>query len=306
MGGSAADTPTTPEFLRASDAERDHAVDELKKEFVDGRLSHETFIYRMQSALGAKNHGQLAHLFADLPPRRPHLLARVWAYLCGRRPDEPDPMPMPAMPQGPYGIPAPGFPATHLAAPGYPGMAGHGGGHRWHGPPGPPGPPGAPGPPESGGSGQPGVPMPLFFPPGSGTSFTIGRTQECDLRIADLSVSRLHARLVRVEDGWLLRDLGSHNGTRVNGWLIREPVPVRAGDRVEFGSALFVITEPVIRPVPVVQSAPVTGPFAQGGPVVPPGPIAQGGPVVPAGPADQPEPVSPVIQIGPVDPALPE
>ncbi len=268
MGGSAADTPTTPDFLRASDAERDHAVDELKKEFVDGRLSHETFVYRMHSALGAKNHGQLARLFADLPPRRPRLLARAWAFLRGRRADDPDSMPLPAMPQGPYGVPAPGFPATHLAAPGYQAMAAHGHPPQLHDPYGRPGPygfPGPPGPPESSGSGQPGVPMPLFFPPGSGTSFTIGRTQECDLRISDLSVSRLHARLVRVEDGWLLRDLGSHNGTRVNGWLIREPVPVRAGDRVEFGSALFVIQEPVAGPAPVVLPAPVTGPVVQDG-----------------------------------------
>lgn len=273
MGGSAADTPTTPEFLRASDAERDHAVDELKKEFADGRLSHETFIYRMQSALGAKNHGQLARLFTDLPPRRPNLLARAWAYLCGRPADEPDPMPPPAMPPAPYGIPAPGFPATYLAVPGYPGMAGHESGPppRWHGPPGPP---------ESSGSGQPGVPMPLFFPPGSGTSFTIGRTQECDLRIADLSVSRLHARLVRVDDGWLLRDLGSHNGTRVNGWLIREPVPVRAGDRVEFGSALFVVQEQVLQPGPVIQAEPI----------IQPEPVIQAEPVVQAEPADQAPP----------------
>ena len=86
--------------------------------------------------------------------------------------------------------------------------------------------------------------MPLFFPPGSGTSFTIGRTQDCDLRIADLSVSRLHAQLERGEDGWLLSDLGSHNGTRVNGWRVREPVPVRPGDVLQFGSATFVIRAP--------------------------------------------------------------
>jgi hypothetical protein len=308
MGGSAADTPTTPEFLRASDAERDHAVDELKKEFVDGRLSHETFIYRMQSALGAKNHGQLAGLFTDLPPRRPHLLARAWAFLCGRHEDEPDPMPVPPVPQGPYGIPAPGFPGpSSLAVPGYPGMAGHEPAHghpaRWHGPP---GPPGSHGPAQGGGSGQHGVPMPLSFPPGSGTSFTIGRTQECDLRIADLSVSRLHARLVRVDEGWLLRDLGSHNGTRVNGWLIREPVPLRAGDRVEFGSALFVILpEPAVLPRPVIQPDPVArpGPVVQPEPVVQPGPVAQPDPVAQPGPVVQPEPVvqpGPVIQPGPV------
>ena len=70
MGGSTADTPTTPESLRASDAERDHAVSELRNEFAEGRLSHETFMYRMQSALDARHRGQLAGLFTDLPPRR--------------------------------------------------------------------------------------------------------------------------------------------------------------------------------------------------------------------------------------------
>jgi pSer/pThr/pTyr-binding forkhead associated (FHA) protein len=61
-------------------------------------------------------------------------------------------------------------------------------------------------------------------------------------------VSRTHAELTRGEDGWLLTDLGSHNGTRLNGWLIHETVPVRAGDTVEFGSAAFVVTEPLPQP----------------------------------------------------------
>ncbi len=51
----------------------------------------------------------------------------------------------------------------------------------------------------------------------------------------------MHALLVRREGGWVLSDLGSHNGTRLNGWLVREPVPVQAGDRVEFGSMAFII-----------------------------------------------------------------
>jgi pSer/pThr/pTyr-binding forkhead associated (FHA) protein len=58
-----------------------------------------------------------------------------------------------------------------------------------------------------------------------------------------LSVSRRHAELVRGVGGWLLSDLGSHNGTRLNGWLVRETVPVRAGDRLEFGSAIFVLQD---------------------------------------------------------------
>jgi hypothetical protein len=224
MGGSTADTPTTPEFLRASDAERDHAVSELRNEFAEGRLSHETFVYRMQNALDARHRGQLAGLFTDLPPRRPGLLARIKAVLRGEEPparhDQPDagrlrtqrihevPGPGPRVlpwvrsgPAGPAGPAAPSAPARMPAA----------------------------------------VPAPLFFPPGSGTRFTIGRTRECDLCLADLSVSRMHALLVRREDGWVLSDLGSHNGTRLNGWLVREPVSVHPGDRVEFGSMTFVI-----------------------------------------------------------------
>ena len=207
MGGSTADTPTTPESLRASDAERDHAVGELRNEFAEGRLSHETFMYRMQSALDARHRGQLAGLFTDLPPRRPgagKLMARIRALLRTQ--------------------PAAG-PSYEQAPPRIPPLP-----HAWQGPPAPPANP-AP----------LAAPAPLAFPPGSGVRFTIGRTRDCDLCLTDLSVSRMHALLVRREDGWVLSDLGSHNGTRLNGWLVREPVQVRVGDRVEFGSMAFII-----------------------------------------------------------------
>ena len=217
MGGSTADTPTTPEFLRASDAERDQAVSELRNEFAEGRLSHETFMYRMHSALDARNRGQLAGLFTDLPRRRPGpkgLLARIRGALRGSRPDR-------EAPKGPG--------AEQIAWP----------------PPRPPRPPGiAWGQPDRGEQASPAPPAepaPLFFPPGSGVRFTIGRTRDCDLCLTDLSVSRMHALLVRRQDGWVLSDLGSHNGTRLNGWLVREPIQVHAGDRVEFGSMAFII-----------------------------------------------------------------
>jgi hypothetical protein len=217
MGGSTADTPTTPEDLRASDAERDHAVSELRDEFAEGRLSHETFIYRMQSALDARHRGQLAGLFTDLPSRRPGLMARIRAAL--RRED-------PAAREGrPDGIR--GVPGIQIAGPSYRPAP-----QRIL--PAPPGPLSVQSPP-------PANPAPLVFPPGSGTRFTIGRTRDCDLCLTDLSVSRMHALLVRREEGWVLSDLGSHNGTRLNGWLVREPVQVRAGDRVEFGSMSFII-----------------------------------------------------------------
>jgi hypothetical protein len=223
MGGSAADTPATPEYLRASDAERDRAISALRQEFVEGRLSHETFMFRMQSALGARNRGQLTGLFTDLPPQRARWLDRVRAAFRRRDPDPdgpgaewyPRPQPPPGM-WGPSGVAEVGVRPPQPAP--------------WTG--------------VSPGPGDPVRPAPMVFPPGSGTTFTIGRTQDCDLRIADLSVSRHHAQLERSDDGWLLSDLGSHNGTRVNGWLVREPVPVHPGDLLQFGSATLKIQAP--------------------------------------------------------------
>jgi hypothetical protein len=62
----------------------------------------------------------------------------------------------------------------------------------------------------------------------------IGRSSGCQLVLADDTVSRRHAELY-VEDGrWLLRDLGSANGTWVNGRRV-VAAEVRAGDEVHFG-----------------------------------------------------------------------
>ena len=59
----------------------------------------------------------------------------------------------------------------------------------------------------------------------------------------------MHALLVRREDGWVLSRPGIAQRHRLNGWLVREPVPVRAGDRVEFGSMAFIIqAEPQAEP----------------------------------------------------------
>ena len=88
-----------------------------------------------------------------------------------------------------------------------------------------------------------GPPADLFFPPaagGIGIRYTIGRDSRCDLLIEDTSVSRWHARLERAVGRWILTDLGSTNGTRLNGWRVHDPVPVQPGDQVSFGSARFV------------------------------------------------------------------
>jgi hypothetical protein len=76
---------------------------------------------------------------------------------------------------------------------------------------------------------------------GASPVFTIGREPGCDLVIPDLTVSRLHADLTSLGDHWMLSDRGSMNGTRCNGWRVTHPVPVRAGDRLTFGTVTFVV-----------------------------------------------------------------
>jgi pSer/pThr/pTyr-binding forkhead associated (FHA) protein len=63
------------------------------------------------------------------------------------------------------------------------------------------------------------------------------------MTLADETVSRWHASLQRAPDGWLLADLGSTNGTRLNGWRVSSPCSVRAGDLVTFGNVTFVLAD---------------------------------------------------------------
>jgi FHA domain/Domain of unknown function (DUF1707) len=86
------------------------------------------------------------------------------------------------------------------------------------------------------------APAALVLPAGPQLRFTIGREPACDLMLTDETVSRWHASLSRHEGNWLLDDLGSTNGTRLNGWRVSAPTPVAPGDRVSFGAATFVIT----------------------------------------------------------------
>jgi FHA domain-containing protein/uncharacterized protein DUF1707 len=72
---------------------------------------------------------------------------------------------------------------------------------------------------------------------------TLGRSRDCDCVLADPSVSRRHADLRREGGRWLLRDLGSRNGTRVNGVRLLDEAEVCPGDRVSFGDARFRLGE---------------------------------------------------------------
>jgi signal transduction histidine kinase/pSer/pThr/pTyr-binding forkhead associated (FHA) protein len=58
--------------------------------------------------------------------------------------------------------------------------------------------------------------------------------------VSDGTVSRRHARLALANDHWLLSDLGSANGTYLNGVRLKEPTVVNRGDQIRCGSTLLV------------------------------------------------------------------
>jgi EAL domain-containing protein (putative c-di-GMP-specific phosphodiesterase class I) len=73
--------------------------------------------------------------------------------------------------------------------------------------------------------------------------FTVGRKPDAALSIPSPTVSREHAELAVVDRGLLLRDLGSTNGTYVNGNRIHQPCTVRHGDLLQFGQIVFRVIE---------------------------------------------------------------
>ena len=222
MGGPAAEIPTSPDEqqpvpnLRASDAERDQVVSKLRDEFVAGRLSHDTFLHRVNAVFSSRRQADLPPLVADLPAASPASDARslvgwlrgAWARVTGASANAPGASAtghareagVRTMTPARGSVPAKMLTASVAASPG----------RR--------------------------KPFLLQFPPGSGDQFSIGRDATCDLAISDMTVSRLHAQLERTPDGWLISDLESTNGTRVNGWRVRGKVPVHVGDLVSFGS----------------------------------------------------------------------
>lgn len=66
----------------------------------------------------------------------------------------------------------------------------------------------------------------------------VGREEQSDLWLADSSVSRRHAEFRRVGDGYEVSDLGSTNGTIVNGERVRTHL-LQSGDSIKLGSYLF-------------------------------------------------------------------
>ncbi|MCX5371666.1 FHA domain-containing protein [Streptomyces sp. NBC_00015] len=166
---------------RLSDAERDRALKVLRDGVAMGRLSHDTFIRRMELALVARRSDELAVLTADLP--RESRLSRVVFGTVGA---------------------VSGFSVRLRRA--------------WQ---------------------AERLPKLLLPHPGTESALRIGRDPTSGLRLTHESVSRVHAELSRQSGMWVLRDLGSTNGTTVNGRRVIGAAVVREGDQVAFGRMAF-------------------------------------------------------------------
>jgi len=79
---------------------------------------------------------------------------------------------------------------------------------------------------------------PLFSPfrqPLEGESVSIGRASDCAIPIKDRYLSRKHAEIIAVDGAWRLKDLGSANGTYLNGTRVEGDHVLRTGDRIRLG-----------------------------------------------------------------------
>ena len=63
--------------------------------------------------------------------------------------------------------------------------------------------------------------------------FVVGRGEDCDIVLPDRQVSRRHLRVLRDDAGYYVEDLGSKNGTYVNGAPVRASVQLQDGDEIQ-------------------------------------------------------------------------
>jgi phosphoserine phosphatase RsbU/P len=69
---------------------------------------------------------------------------------------------------------------------------------------------------------------------------SIGRASECTIPIKDRYLSRKHAEIALIDNAWTIRDLGSANGTYLNGSKLERDTPLRSGDRIRLGDTELV------------------------------------------------------------------
>ncbi|HJQ38871.1 MAG TPA: SpoIIE family protein phosphatase [Thermoanaerobaculia bacterium] len=84
---------------------------------------------------------------------------------------------------------------------------------------------------------------PLFSPfrhTLDGNAVSIGRASDCSIPIKDRYLSRKHAEIIAVGHNWVLKDLGSANGTYLNGSRVERDEALKPGDRIRLGDTEIV------------------------------------------------------------------
>jgi pSer/pThr/pTyr-binding forkhead associated (FHA) protein len=76
---------------------------------------------------------------------------------------------------------------------------------------------------------------------------TIGRKPHNTIQLTEQNVSRSHAKLIVQDDGWVIQDLGSYNGVKVNGVPIAGPTLLRESDLIQIGDYHLTLTDDVDR-----------------------------------------------------------
>ena len=85
--------------------------------------------------------------------------------------------------------------------------------------------------------------------PISSERFVVGRSERCDLRLVSQRISRAHCLLVQTETGLVLSDLGSRNGTSLNGRNVTKATKLKLGDQITLDSCVLrLISTPVLPP----------------------------------------------------------
>jgi pSer/pThr/pTyr-binding forkhead associated (FHA) protein len=91
--------------------------------------------------------------------------------------------------------------------------------------------------------------------PLDGQQLTVGRDTTCEISINDAEISRKHARFTLQVPGYVLEDLGSTNGSFVNGNRITGPYLVKGGEMIAFGENVVLMCEPLQDPNATMLSA---------------------------------------------------
>lgn len=77
-------------------------------------------------------------------------------------------------------------------------------------------------------------------------TIVLGREPTCDVVVADRQISRYHARLTPTPEGMIFEDLGSKNGTHLNGTILTAPVVLQDGDILSIAMAqqfMFLVSD---------------------------------------------------------------